>query len=220
MNYLGHFYFDRIKGIPAYNLGLVLPDLVKNFTGIRLNLNEDLNLPESNNLFLKGSKKHIVTDKIFHSSAFFKDAEAFTLSMFKEKGVYQIIPRSWFLAHIANELILDKVLMLKENNLANDFYNDLNNINIEDLTQFLQSAGVVETASFLGKFQKFKDAAYLPHYLHNEKLVFALNRIYMRVGMNQEWINEQKQLLESCIETIENYLELNFPLLQQEMLIY
>src|SRR5437868_5238150 len=71
LNFLAHYYFDKTNNI-YYNVGLVLPDLSRNFCKGHLNLKHAFE--DEYFISLKnGCLKHLEADKIFHQSGFFKD---------------------------------------------------------------------------------------------------------------------------------------------------
>ena len=58
---------------------------------------------------------------------------------------------------------------------------------------------------------------YLHQYTKNDRLVFALNKVYQRAGLKGDWTQEQKDALEKCIEDIEGETGRKMELLKKEL---
>ena len=124
MNFLSHYYFERENQNENEVIGTVLPDLVKN-------AHKDWNLypQKREEIFatdlrlvsiLKGWKKHLEVDILFHSSDFFNhhtsNLKQLLLPILKDSPV-----RPSFLAHIGIELLLDHLLVVHEKIDINSF---------------------------------------------------------------------------------------------------
>ena len=125
MNFLSHYYFERQNQDSNMVLGTVLPDLVKN-------AHKDWNLyPQKNealfiednqqNSLLRGWKRHLEVDLIFHSSDFFI-AEMAKLKQLLLPILNDSPVRPSFLAHIGVELVLDHLLVVNGKININSFY--------------------------------------------------------------------------------------------------
>ena len=68
VNFLSHYYFDHQEGNPYFNLGLIFPDIVRNFVrGSKLNFTIDMKDTPSADSLQKGCIQHVQSDKIFHA---------------------------------------------------------------------------------------------------------------------------------------------------------
>ena len=187
MNFLSHFYFDRERSDPEEVLGGVLPDLIKNANKAwnihpekKIHLFDDSKKMRS---ILTGWKRHLAVDRYFHSSEFFTEH---TQSIRKEIApiLAQSEVRPSFLAHIALELMLDSLLITNDKLNAFKFYEQLALADRKILTQFLELNAIADIARFYKFFDQFLEINYLHRYSESENLVYALNRICMRIWKN------------------------------------
>lgn len=190
MNFLAHYYFDRTNDI-YHNVGLILPDLSRDFCKGYLNLKQEFDEPDF--IALKnGSLRHLAMDKIFHQSAFFKESV---------QQIGQILdpvaswPRKWFLNHVLAEIMLDRAIMDTDIQVCHDFYRDLALADANVVESFLRAGGVVNAHLFTERFRKFVEFQYIFNYQHNEKLIIALSRLYSKAGIQYEWGKEDEILL-------------------------
>jgi len=202
MNFLSHYYFDRSNQDASVVMGTVLPDLIKNAM-------KDANLyPQKNEFLFKGNpdeenlltgwKRHLAVDLHFHSSAFFFEKTAVLKQLIKPV-VENTLVRPSFLAHIGLELLLDHLLI--EHNLiqVNHFYDNLNAINKESLTDFLEHCGLKDQTVFFKFLDGFISSKYLLSYQKIDNISYALNRICMRLW--PETLGE-KQLQQLTFELV------------------
>lgn len=186
MNFLSHYYFDRYNTNPEQVIGMVLPDLLKNARkdwNIRPEKNEALYTEENLCDLLGGWKKHIEVDKYFHSSKFF---------LFHTRQIRILIAplleaspaRPFFVAHIALELILDSLLLKSRFFNSADFYTHLQRANRASLAKFLNLNAISETEVFFNFLEEFIQAKYLDGYSNPGEIVYAINKICMRLWAN------------------------------------
>lgn len=190
MNFLAHYFFDRTDDI-YHNVGLILPDLSRNFCKGHLNLKQDF---EGNtfNALKAGSLKHLAKDKLFHQSEFFKNAQKSVSELLDKEALW---PRKWFLNHVLTEIMLDRVLMDAHPQLCSDFYRDLGEADPDIITNFLKQGGVLNQHLFKERYLKFLEHQFIFNYLHNEKLIIALSRLYLKVGIQYAWQKADEDLL-------------------------
>ncbi len=199
MNFLSHFYFDRHNNDPNVVLGTVLPDLVKN-------ARKDWNLhPEKKEaLFdgkyeksiLAGWKRHLAVDRHFHNSGFFtKHTNAIRTAIAPALLHSQVRPS--FLAHIALELMLDSILLTENIINADELYARLRQSDRDALSHFLELNAMDDTVHFFKFFDKFLEVSYLHSYREKHNIMYALNRICMRIW--PESMNDTQLLQVSAI---------------------
>ena len=168
-------------------LGVVLPDLVKN-----ANKEWNLNPQKSPELFassaaqrsiLRGWEKHLEADRIFHSSDFFKVQTAAL-----KQHILPVLTtgpvKPFFLAHIGLELILDHLLSITTLVNIDTFYQQLTAANTAELHSFLTAAGIPDLDRFKHFLSEFIKSRYLLSYQKPENIIYALNRICMRLWAN------------------------------------
>lgn len=217
MNYFGHFYFDgQPQTSPELHLGLVLPDFIRNFTPQNRLPHK---LTDYKNELYRGCASHFNRDKIFHSSQFFKNANVFVMKQMDEHGMKKLFPRYWFLSHIMMELILDRVLLRLDKRKLEFFYKEIftvlqSPIEIEKLFLEFRFASF---NIFIEKLAHFCNTKYIFYYSDNEKLIFSLNRIYLRTTLEREWDSNQHKLLLLIIPQIELWISNNIKDLYLEM---
>ncbi|MFD0941929.1 ACP phosphodiesterase [Pedobacter boryungensis] len=213
MNFLSHFYFERKNQDENMVIGTVLPDLVKN-------AHKDWNFyPQKRealftedhqlNALLKGWKKHLEVDLLFHSSDFFNTETAKLKTLLVP--ILQDSPvRPSFLAHIGVELVLDHLLVQDNIININSFYEHLNKVDEEILNTFLKKCDCTDTDKFFKFFNSFKSSRYLLSYQKLENISYALQRICMRLWPHPltettvAQLNEQLVIYKTSIE--EDYL--------------
>lgn len=184
MNFLSHYYFDRLTADANVVMGTVLPDLIKNAS-------KEANLyPQKNEFLFKGNpdeenlldgwKRHLAVDLCFHSSNFFLEKTAMLKQLIKPI-VENTLVRPSFLAHIGLELLLDHLLI--EHNLiqVSHFYEKLIAVKKESLSDFLEHCGLKNQSAFDKFLEGFISSKYLLSYQKLENISYALNRICMRL---------------------------------------
>lgn len=223
MNFIAHYYLEDKNSNSYYNLGLVMPDLVRIFLKgkhIFPTRIMDSELTTNQVQINEGSKTHMEQDKVFHNSSYFHHMMEFSKSSFKKNGVSGLLPKSWFLAHIALELILDRYLILEIEGIVEEFYSTIENTDEQEIRGFLEVHGVTEIDLFIQKWYIFLEHRYLHKYTENSQLIFALNKVYQRAGMKGDWTQEQKGSIELCIQDIEDETERKMDLLKNELSLH
>ena len=212
MNFLSHYYFDRNTSDPNQVLGSVLPDLVKNANKL-WNLHPEKKKEEFSQSYhltsiLCGWRRHIFVDNYFHNSDFFKEhtrkIRTAIAPILEDSPV-----RSFFMAHIALEVMLDSLLLTFELVNADDFYGHLNQSHRPSITRFLEINELEDTPRFLHFFDKFIEANYLNSYRETQNVMFALNRVCMRIWENPLNDIQKLQLTDILIDYLK-HLELSF----------
>jgi len=212
MNFLSHYYFERQNQDSNMVLGTVLPDLVKN-------AHKDWNLyPQKNealfiednqqNSLLRGWKRHLEVDLIFHSSDFFI-AEMAKLKQLLLPILNDSPVRPSFLAHIGVELVLDHLLVVNGKININSFYDHLQAVDDNSLNTFLIKCGSADTEQFFKFFNSFKSSRYLLSYQKIENISYALQRICMRLWAHP-FDEETVSLLTEQLEVYKILLAKNY----------
>ena len=184
MNFLSHFYFDKHSDDEYLVLGTVLPDLLKNAlkeSNIHPKKFRHLffNDPLQNSI-LTGWERHILVDKIFHSSVFFKEQTA-ELKQLILPLVHDSPVKPFFLAHIGLELILDHLITIHRRIEVDKFYYHLGEIDKQVVRMFLENCRLGGVEDFFVFLDGFISARYLVSYSKIENITYALNRICMRL---------------------------------------
>ncbi|MHB1179721.1 MAG: ACP phosphodiesterase [Daejeonella sp.] len=209
MNFLSHFYFDRHTTDPNLVLGTALPDLVKN-------ARKDWNLhPEKKASLLRdgfessiliGWKRHLAVDRYFHNSAFFTE-HTHTIRTAIAPVLKDSPVRPSFLAHISLELMLDSILLTENIIDPEDFYVRLRQSDRAALNRFLELNMLDDTPHFFKFFDQFIESEYLNRYREAHNIMYALDRVCMRVWKDP--LNETQTLQLTAILTNYNEYLLN-----------
>lgn len=209
MNFLSHFYFDRSNTNANVVMGVVLPDLIKNAS-------KESNLYPQKNEFLfvgnkdeesllKGWKRHLAADLLFHSSDFF--SKKTTALKYLIVPIVENTPiRPSFLAHIGLELLLDHLLIMHNLIQVHQFYDKLNEVKKESLSDFLEHCKLKNPEVFFNFLEQFISSKYLLSYQKLENISYALNRICMRLWpetLNEQQINQLTYQLAIFKESLE-----------------
>lgn len=184
MNFLSHHFADAIDSEHYYNLGLVLPDLLGSVQR-RWRLPASFDLTDDDvftERIAEGTSRHLNVDAYFHSSAFFKEFTAIIREIFAKHKLDLPGVRLFFVAHIFLELMLDRLILLNHSAASPNFYYDLSQIENEMLKPFFKVTGVENVSKFTDFFERFQTLKYLNHYIKDESLFYALNRIMQRAG--------------------------------------
>jgi hypothetical protein len=206
MNFLSHFYFDKHSGNPDLILGTVLPDLIKNANKAWImhpeKKKELFQQNEKLLSLLNGWNKHILVDKFFHASDFFYEhTKIIRLAIVPLLEGSPVRPS--FLSHIALELMLDSLLITEGIISTDDFYTHLQNADRNALTEFLKLNGLEDTPQFSKFLDKFIESAYLKSYSDPHHIIYALNRICMRL-----WDDPLNKIQQTALtEVLANYQE-------------
>lgn len=223
MNFLSHFYFERQHANDYLVMGVVLPDFVKN-THKEWNLypqkQEELFLGDPDlAMLLRGWKRHLEVDRLFHSSLFFKEQTALLKQL--------ILPvldsgpvKPFFLAHIGLELLLDHLLLNRGQVNVSTFYDQLDRAKSPALDRFLSLSDIPDLALFDKFLTNFIAGRYLFSYQKIENITYALNRICMRIWENpftEEQLNQLTGKLEAFSEQLEHHYLSIFDQIEEEL---
>jgi hypothetical protein len=209
MNLLSHYYASCKEGRPYYNFGLVLPD----FLGMSNREWKPIRFIESSDQALmdiaSGCKEHLRVDSVFHSLKEFKDNVLYIRKKIEESGMRINGMRLFFTAHVLFEIILDRIILIREMKFADKFYSDLTEIDTGAISHLFSANGIGSSGKFLISFEKFKTHRYIYHYIDSGKVMFALNRIMLRAGLI---VFEENELgkFENVIFDVETHISPQF----------
>jgi hypothetical protein len=219
LNYLSHFYFDRLHGNEIHNFGLAMPDFVRNFIkGRKLKpLDTPSDKSEDWQNLHKGVLKHIQRDHTFHNSGYFHEIGKGLNELIQPAFTKASIPRYWFASHLLSEMVIDRILIKKYPTLAPDFYHEIAIADRGVIEKYLLDHQIVETDVFLSRLHRFCEAQYLNQYVHDHALAYSINRIYMYTGADKEWTTKQFDIVINILPEIESRVETSFLKLIEEM---
>lgn len=223
MNFISHFSLDRFHPDSEYLVGVCIPDLLSIYNRkLRIkHLSHHLHFPLPLQKFYQGIVRHYDTDKIFHTCEFFERecnvVSADLRKMFPDGSA----KRSFFVAHVLIEILIDKILIEEDNQLVRDFYFHLHKIGAVRITEMTQAFLDTPASTFSGFLQKFLDNEYLYHYESYEYIIFVLKRIVGRVGIEEtaymdtpfflEYLREFEKKIKPEIGELFVFLHKNLP---------
>ena len=192
MNFLAHFYLDRMHHSSSFVVGAATPDLLSIYnSGLRIKAGHVDHLDAAvrssvDPQFLLGLERHFHADRVFHSSELFSQ-ETHALSRILEQAFpEQDLPRKYFIAHILLELLLDKVLIHHDPQILPDYYLHFERLApFDDLRRGTEAVSAHPMPNYEAFLQKFVENKYLYHYTENDHLIYILRRLLRRVGIEQ-----------------------------------
>jgi acyl carrier protein phosphodiesterase len=187
MNFLSHYYFDKNNENSYEILGSLLPDLIKN-------ADKSWNIhPEKKDILIydkiqhqqiiKGWKKHLMIDRIFHNTDFFFHHQH-QIKLEIKKNLDNDIIKPFFVGHISLELILDHLLIVKNEIVVNNLYLHLEKVDLNEIADFLKISGIEDTEKFYKFFDNFRRQKYLHSYEQVENITYAIKGICKRIWEN------------------------------------
>ncbi len=199
MNFLSHYFVDQDHSDPYFVTGLILPDLARIFhPKWRLNarkIRETLPDNKDMDMLCQGIARHESGDLYFHNSDFFHTHTTHIKDVLNDNRIKSVSTRSYFLAHVLLELLLDRLIVKQMPEIPENFYATLSKIDPEKLRMYLKHFNFVyDPWEFLAFFERFIQSRYLLAYKHNEKFIFALNRVYTRVNPVRFTEQERREL--------------------------
>ncbi|MBT8327683.1 MAG: hypothetical protein KJP21_08160 [Bacteroidia bacterium] len=218
MNYLSHYYFDSSEDNKYYNLGLVLPDLARShISKLRINPYKNIEFTTSEiSSINKGCNKHFASDRKFHNWMTFVELTGRATDMIRESGDKDI-NRDYFITHILVEVLLDKILLDKNPNLAEDFYAMIDSVEMDWMLKYMRYAGLQDDELWKGQHRRFMKAAFLKNYTSIENVVYSVEQVALKTGL-VELNDDQRNLLIEICETIEPDLERSIGALEIQLL--
>lgn len=224
MNFFSHFMVDHQIHRPNFNVGLIAPDLLRNFTPKHCKFHfaefqqQTSNHSHPNNPalhdFFSGCLQHIDRDKEFHQSAFFEEAYQTIRESWRNTCLEFNIPKYWFSLHVLIEMMLDKYFI--DNNLEKLelFYHQLTaQTNTYEIA--LNAMNHPSAQTFMDRYQIFCEKQYLFHYQNIQRVAYALHRVYDQIGIRVDWYHlHENQIvgnIEAQFKIIEPLCAMYFP---------
>jgi hypothetical protein len=209
VNYLAHYYCLPFYTSELHVFGSLLPDIFPRFTKFYSQKikNQELSSTESNIQILEGIHLHFKIDDVFHKRPLFTE----NMEFIKVKlNKYQLNNKNYVVAHLMVEFMIDRLLILQNDKIANNFYKTCNQIKDNLLLHFFKNRiNNEEFSNFMLKFKLFleNEYAYRLKVLENipQALSFILkNRLIINEPLNEEIILEVLELTETNMK--QNYL--------------
>jgi hypothetical protein len=207
LNYLSHAY--RFLNDPYFVAGLATPDWLRvigrefRFRKHRaIELATDLKDSEhakDSIRFFQGVVQHHADDAWFHQSEAFQMLNARLAVSLRELHGPEASIRSHFLAHITIELLLDSFLAEEEPGLLDRYYATIRAVDSQLIARLTENALGRDVPSLANWIERFEKERFLHDYAEDTRLLFRLNQVMRRVGLEQlgeetlEWLSNSRK---------------------------
>jgi len=212
MNYLSHFYMDIDHPDPYFQFGTILPDLIRSVDR-KLRIPKSLLLTTDGNDNIQqlslGCNRHFEVDDLFHNSNFFREHTSQIKTLLYERNLQNPKLKTHLLAHVLLELMLDRLLIKLDITICDRFYVCLKKVEYDNLNILLNKISYYDHQLLCDYLDRFQQSQYLYSYEFNDKIIFALNRIFSRVGIT-ELLKPDEQRFLNFIEEIEVIIKKDF----------
>jgi hypothetical protein len=216
VNYLSHFIIDQTADDHYFNSALIFPDICKRWIKTFNHPEPSIDFSICQHSLLKGCMRHYKRDKQFHSSPFFEKYQRYVNGYLKTVHFTGVVERKWFIAHVLTELLIDRTFVKIYPNYVDAFYTSLTSIDNREVTGFLKHYGMTDVSEFFTFFDHFRSVKYIYYYADNNKFLYSLSRIMLRVGLKE--LNERDaQLMLEAIQYIETTYMSNGEVLLAEL---
>jgi len=206
VNFFSHFFFDQDPSSPAYNFGLIAPDLLRNFTPNQYNKTL-VSKPKEKLDIERGCLQHLIRDQDFHNSAFFEEVYQELRNPVRNVFIDTQIPRFWFGIHIIIEMWLDRRLVMKNLNQLEHSYHMLDHAR-KDLPAFLDRISHQDPETFMIRFDRFIESRYLAKYPIDLSILYGLNQVFKSTRiLSNSWTKQQEQSLLDLIPVIDQIID-------------
>lgn len=211
MNFLAHYYLLPNKEKHNMAFGNLLPDLFRGFSKI-YNENIQHRTDLQHNEIYQGINFHLQSDKLFHKHLFFEENCLRIKDAIEKANLPQ--ERSYIVAHILLELMIDRYLISKEKDLADTFYESLRNAFDENIEDKLHYDFKLKDSSKINLiFKGFIENEYAYRLKENIGVIEALHQI---LGKRLN-INFKTKKWEILIDFMQGNLEQSLPFFLNEL---
>lgn len=195
LNYLAHAY--RFLENPIFALGTQVPDFLNMVDRkARARKRNALQWIDADDPFVadltSGIVQHHKDDDLFHNSiAFLKLQEQLSQHLRRfhpdPRGM-----RSWFTAHISIEMLLDWSLNEEDPERLGRLYQIFSGVNAEQLRGVVETVTKRDLPNFLRMHRFFIEERFLYDYSTDEGLLYRINRILDRIGLEPFQVGETR----------------------------
>ena len=193
---MSHYFFDKRLNDPHFNFGLLLPDLVRNFSpGSKLKLVGATYEGPTERSLLDGCLQHADSDKIFHAWSGFHELMSIVTTRIRAE---EAIEKDWFVAHILVELVMDHFLLKGDLLLANRLYTEFEMLDMDVIQSFLSRNDLPKFEQFESGMGHFMRIRYLEKYHETASILYALTKICTKVKLSP-FTESQKRLLNQLV---------------------
>jgi hypothetical protein len=178
MYFFSHYYTERHLSDPHHLAGLLLPDLLRDFTPVYHHLKRS----GAEGACAEGIMAHYEGDRRFHASAAFRELEKVVLFEILDGRQRPSDIRMSLIAHLLTEMLLDRALLSEHYEHAGRFERLLAEVNGDLVCRELARMGSESlSASFADRFSRFRDSRVPFRISEAAALADSLNRTYIFV---------------------------------------
>lgn len=188
MNFLAHSeiatrFLTPAEPLSAYVLGTALPDLLP-LAGGRMRLRSaQVGSAETGTAFeaalAAGVFVHLATDKAFHQTVSFAEAQAEVSALLAEAAFDGMRVRRFFVAHVLTEIVLDAVLLRADPALADRFYSAFS-ADLHLAAEWTENITGKALPQLPAVLLRFAHSQYLRHYADNDGVAMGLSNLCRR----------------------------------------
>lgn len=207
LNYLSHYYVDYPEDRPYYVLGLILPDLVRKIEPRKIRFSAEALMLESPPSEIadhlnQGIMRHLEVDILFHNSPYFHKG-CQVIKDWLSRFTYKSIPnRIHIFAHVLLEIMIDRVLIKKDPEIMDRFYNNLDQVEKQPLLDFFAHNGIIHSAETVyERVRYFCEDRFLCRYPDNDMMLYALNVLNQKMGNSVIEAEDEDKLLDTIALT-------------------
>lgn len=225
MNFVAHYYIDSHLDNGLFVVGVSTPDLVPVYHPkyrLRKRLVEkSLQKPHSEEFvyFSRGVLRHFEADEIFHSAPFFHFENKYLIDLIAQYFPRGEVKRSFFVAHILFELVLDRVLVLDAPDVLDDYYDHWQRVELDRITAMTAAFfdnGLDEFEGYKSYLKRFATRKYLYGLKEWGELIYVFKRIMERAKVGGLDYVGSKRFME-LLEDYEKHLTPRVPGYIKEM---
>ncbi len=191
MNFVSHFYLDRDVCSSMYMLGVGTPDLLSSFKeGIRLRQSRlplilESDVSEDQIQFYNGVIRHFEVDRLFHSSEFFLRETRHISALLKSEFSELEIERVFFVAHITLELLMDRILILDNEEMLKEYYAHYTHRTVIQAARFTEWVCRKILPTYEAYLRKVATRQYLYNYKDISFILMVMEQIFRKVGLKR-----------------------------------
>ena len=188
MNYFTHAV--RFLDSPYFVVGACVPDMLsvidRKARVRRKTIASSLEqLGSTERDVAEGIIQHLDDDQWFHGTAGFYSVTAQIAGEFRNVLTEEDSWRCGFLGHISMELLLDAVLIEKDRSQLDRFYQCLEEVDHDLVQSVVSNLATREVPRLAEMLKLFLKERFLDDYLDDERLLYRLNQVMRRIGLEQ-----------------------------------
>jgi len=199
LNFLAHFFLLPAHASPLMVLGGSLPDLLHLHTSYRIHKKIPY-LFDTKDTAESGIAIHLHIDNIFHQCHFFLQWKKILLDELRNAGLVSIPHYLPFYVHIIIEMMIDRILLRENKDLAYRFYEKMRLLSKADMEKvwLYHQFAKDDFMDFWAFFQGFLERQFLVSYASDEGFIVAISGLAMRLHGYELLSKDGEKILAAC----------------------